>query len=474
MHPRRSMPGLEGHIHSQRGLTGARPLKRCWATLVAALALAGPARAAEVAEVAEVAEQAWDVKGQATYIWQRKSAFNAAYTGPNSLRPERELSYSFTATLALGWRPWTGAELYFNPEAAQGVPLSNLTGLGGFSNGEIARSSGPHLTLYRARLFGRQTWALNDDAGQPAATEAVASDFNQLAGRVAKRRIVLTVGSLSVVDMFDDNAYSHDPRSQFLNWSLMSMGAYDFAADARGYTSGAALEWFHDDWVLRAGRFALPQEPNQQALDLRLLRHFGDQIELEHGHVLAGQPGRLRLLAFHDRTTLARFDDALALARLTGSPPDINLVRTRVRDKWGWGLGLEQAVTPQLGVFARWSSADGQTETDAFTEIDRSLSGGLLIAGAAWGRAGDSLGLGFARNELSTARRAYLAAGGISFFIGDGALRYRPEQVLEVFYNLQLHQGVTVSLNGQRIANPAYNADRGAVNFVATRIHLEF
>ncbi len=431
---------------------------------------APPAAAPATADV----EQTWGINGQATYIWQKKSAFAAAYTGPNSLIPTRELSYSFTATLALGFRPWAGAEIYLNPEAAQGVPLSNLTGLGGFSNGEMARSSGPTLTFYRARLFGRQTWALAGDDGQPAQTEAVEADFNQLAGRVAKRRVVLTVGNISVADLFDDNTYSHDPRSQFLNWSLMSMGAYDFAADARGYTTGAALEWFYDDWALRAGRFALPREPNQQALDPKLLQHFGDQLELEHSHTLAGQPGKLRALVFHDRTRLARFDDAVVQARQAGGKPDINAVRTGVQDKWGWGLGLEQALSPHVGLFARWSTADGQTETDAFTEIDRSISGGLLIDGGAWQRAGDSLGLGFAHNGLSRARRDYLAAGGISFFIGDGGLRYRPEQVLEAFYNLQLVKGVTVSLNAQRILNPAYNADRGPVNFIATRLHLEF
>ena len=420
------------------------------------------------------AEEAWQFKGQATYIRQRQSSLRAAYSGPNSLGTASAYSYSFTATLGLGWRPWAGAEMYGNIEGAQGLPLSDLTGLGGFSNGEMARSSGPTLALYRARLFGRQTWALAGDNGQPAETDAVESDFNQLAGRVAKRRIVLTVGNLAVSDLFDDNAYSHDARTQFINWSLISQGAYDFAADARGYTSGVALEWFHDDWALRAGRFALPLEPNQQALDVQLFKRFGDQLELEHGHLLAGLPGRLRLTLFRDRARMARFDDALALARQTGGAPDINQVRNQVQDKWGYGLGLEQAVARNVGVFARWSRADGATETDAFTEIDRSLSAGVLIDGAAWGRVGDSLGLGGANNELSRARRNYLAAGGISFFIGDGALRYRPERVVEVFYNLQVVKGVTLSLNGQRIVNPAYNADRGPVNFLATRLHLEF
>jgi len=424
--------------------------------------------AAGAAVAEDSGREDWQIHGQATYIWQRKAAMAAPYSGPNSLIGPRELSNSFTATVALGWRPWVGGELYLNPEVAQGVPLSRLTGLGGFSNGEMARSSGPRLKAYRARLYGRQTWALGDE------TEAVESDLNQLAGRVARRRIVLTLGNLSVADLFDRNAYSHDPRSQFLNWSLMAMGAYDYAADARGYTVGAALEWFHDDWSLRGGRFALPRQPNQQSLDPQLGRHFGDQLEIEHAHTLAGQPGRLRALLFHDRTALARFDDALALATRTGTTPDINAVRGPVQDKRGWGLGLEQAIDPQFGLFARWSQADGHTETDAFTEIDRALAAGLQVDGAAWQRGGDRWGIAWAHNGLSASRRNYLAAGGISFFLGDGALRYRPEQVLETYYTLRLGKALVVSLNGQRILNPGYNADRGPVTLLATRLHAEF
>src|SRR5690349_1681951 len=201
-----------------------------------------------------------NAKFQATYVWQQKSSFPAAYSGAHSLSPNREDSYSFTMTAALGIRPWRGAELYFDPEVAQGVPLSGLTGLGGFTNGEIARTSGPNLKLYRARLFLRQTW--NGGGG----SERVDAEMNQLPGFAEKRRVVLTVGNLSVTDLFDDNAYGHDPRTQFLNWSIMTHGAFDFAADARGYTWGAALEWYRDDWTLRAGRFAQPRQPNQMEL----------------------------------------------------------------------------------------------------------------------------------------------------------------------------------------------------------------
>ena len=410
----------------------------------------------------------WNAKFQATYVWQLKPSFAAAYSGPNSLSSEREKSYSFTATAALGFRPWTGGELYFDPEVAQGVPLSNLTGLGGFTNGEMARASGSNPTFYRARLFLRQSW------GMGAGSAQVESDADRLAGAVDKRRIVLTAGNLSVLDIFDNNAYSHDPRRQFLNWAFLTYGAYDYAGDARGYTWGTALEYFHDDWAIRAGRFIQPKEPNQLQLDSRIFQHYGDQIEIERGHTLGNQPGMLRLLVFRNRAVMSRFDEALDLAARTGTTPDINAVRTGEQVKTGIGINLEQAITPDVGVFSRAMWADGQTETYAFTEIDRSLSAGALINGSAWGRPQDSIGVALARNELSHAHRDYLAAGGLGFFIGDGRLNYRPEDILEAFYSLSVFKSSWVTLDAQRIQNPAYNADRGPVDVGTIRLHAEF
>ncbi len=434
------------------------------AALAAALVPAlGHAQAADTVET-----ENWNAKFQSTYVWQDKRPFSAAYSGPNSLSPDRELSYSFTATAFLGWRPWAGGELYFDPEAAQGVPLSNLTGLGGLTNGEMARTSGPTMKYYRARLFLRQTWGMG--GGQ----EAVESGQNQLAGMVDKRRLVLTAGNLSVTDIFDTNTYNHDPRTQFLNWSIMTHGSYDFAADARGYTWGAALEWYHDDWALRAGRFIQPKLPNQQELDRDIFSHYGDQIELEHSHTLGGQPGAVRLLAFHNRARMSRFQDALNLAASTGTTPDINAVRTGVQGKVGFGINIEQAVNDDVGLFLRASRADGQTETYAFTEIERSISGGALVKGTAWGRGGDTFGVAFARNGLSSVHRRYLEAGGIGFFIGDGRLNYRPEMIYETFYNIKLAKAVWITLDWQYIRNPAYNADRGPVNVGSVRLHTEF
>lgn len=416
----------------------------------------------------QVADQEdWKAGIQATYIWQGKAGFHASYSGPNSLSTEPEPSYSMTVTAMGGLRLWRGGEIHLNIETARGLAVSGLLGLGGFTNGEMARTSGPAFKVYMARLFLHQTIPLND------VSLPVEPDINQLAGTTTARRLVLTVGNLAALDIFDDNIYSHDPRTQFMNWSLMTQGAYDYAADARGYSWGAALEWYHDDWVVRIGRFIQPYEPNQQALDPDILNHYGDQIEIGHSHAIDGRLGTTRVLAFRNRAIMARYQDALDLAARTGELPDINKVRTGERVKFGFGLNIEQAVTDDIGVFLRASWADGKTETYAFTEIDRSVSVGARVKGASWGRGEDELAVGVVGNALSQERRDYLAGGGISFFIGDGALDYRPETIVELLYVLHVMKWASVSIDWQHITNPAYNADRGPVDLGAIRLHVE-
>jgi hypothetical protein len=405
------------------------------------------------------ADEAWNAHVQATYVWQAKPAFDAAYTGPASLAPWRETGYSFSATAAFGVRPWAGAELYVDPEVVQGKALSGLHGLGGMTNGEQQKTSGTSPTFYRARLFLRQTWNLGGDL-QP-----VASDMNQLAGSVASRRIVLTAGNLAVSDIFDANSQAHDARSQFLNWALVAHGAWDFAADARGYTWGAALEYYDGDWAVRAGRFLLPAESNGLPLDTRIFKHHGDQAEVEHHHAWFGQPGTVRVLAFRDRTRMGSFRDALAAA----APPDVGTVR-RERSKTGFGLSLDQAVTDSAAVFARASRNDGQSETYAFAEIERSVSMGATVQV----RGADTLGMAIVRNGLSQAHRDYLAAGGVGAFIGDGRLDYHPEQIAETYYKIGLGRYAALSLDWQHIANPAYNGARGPVNVAGVRLHGQY
>jgi high affinity Mn2+ porin len=420
--------------------------------------------------LAEETTEDWQVKFQSTYIWQKSPGFPAAYSGQNSLGAERQSGYTFTATAFLGARPWRNGEVYLNAEVGQGAPLSGLLGLGGFSNGEATKVSGSQLKGYLQRLFLRQTWNLGGES------EYLESDFNRMAGTVDKDRFVLTVGNFATLDVFDGNAYAKDPRTQFLNWNNMAMTAFDYAADARGFGWGFAGEWYQGDWVLRFGRMTGPKEPNAEALDYRIFKHYGDQIELEHDHQIAGQPGKIRLLGWRGHAVLATFRDASAwyISHPGGDPQAIFNVRNNEQTKYGFGINVEQALSDDLGIFLRAMHADGRTETYAFTEVDGSFSTGLALKGSAWGRADDTLGLSWMRNTISTDRRNYLSLGAISFFIGDGGLNYRPESILETYYSLKVTRGLWLSGDYQRIANPAYNADRGPVDIGSLRVHAEF
>lgn len=420
-------------------------------------------------------EESWSARFQTTYIYQKKPAFQAAYSGQNSLTTGREQSYTFSTTAYLGVRPWSGGELYLNPEVAQGVPFSALTGVGGFTNGEITRAAGTNPKLYRQRLFLRQTWNLG------GGSEPVEADLNQLAGSVDKNRFVLTLGNFSTLDVFDDNAYAKDPRTQFMNWGNMAYAAYDYAADSRGFGWGFSGEWYRQDWVLRFGRMTGPKEPNMLPTDYRLGKHYGDQVEVEHSHEVDGQPGKIRLLAWRNRARLAGFQDALAYGNAVAWVPDplfgrqyIFNVRRDEKIKYGLGVNAEQALSANVGVFLRAMQADGRSETYAFTEVDNSLAAGLAIKGGPWQRADDTVGVSLLRHGLSRERRRYLAAGGLSFFIGDGALRYRPEMVFEAYYSLSLVKGVWLTADYQLMQNPAYNGDRGPVSFTSLRFHAEY
>lgn len=445
-----------------------------WSVLLVSVALAGTCRAVETPP--PPASEDFNAHFQSTYIWQKHPGFDADYSGDNSLTPGRDKSYTFTATAFLGFRPWRDGELYLNGELVQGVPFTgSLVGVGTSPNGEVTRTAGATIKGYIPRFFLRQTWNLG---GERQVQESAA---NQLQGKVDADRFVLTAGKFSVLDIFDNNTYAKDSRSQFMNAANMGHAAFDYASDARGYGWGLAGEWYRGDWVFRLGRMSGPLEPNGPWADTKLLRHYGDQFEVERSHSLAGQPGKARLLVWRDRAQLARFRDALAYGNAAGWAPDpvvgrqyIFKVRGAEQRKYGVGINLEQAVSATGGVFLRAMWADGATETWAFTEADRSLALGWSGTGGAWSRTKDNLGVSAMVNTLSADRRAYLAAGGISYFIGDGALNYRPEQLLETYYSLSLGGNHSLTLDYQRILHPAYNAGRGPVNVLGARLHLEY
>ncbi len=437
------------------------------AAMVADASAEAPARAQKWGPLYSPFDAAnWLANFQATYIWQHKPSLRALYSGPNSLATDSETGYTLTATLFLGYRPWTQAEIIFNPEVIQSREISKLTGMGGFSNGENQKSGGPTPTPYLARLFLRQTLNLG------GSTLSVDAAPNQFATTVASRRLALTVGFLAVTDIFDANSYAHDARTSFLNWALWTYGASDFAANSRGYTLGAAIEYFHDAWAFRLGRFAQPKESNGLPLDYDIIAHYGDVAEVEHDHTILGKPGKVRLDGFHNYARMGSFRDALAAAVQTGGVPSVANVR-RNQSKFALGIGVEQAVTQDAGLFARFSYNDGRTETYAYAEIERSFTAGATTKGKLWRRPDDTLGFAYALNGLSDAHRDYLSAGGLGFFIGDGQLNYGLEQISEAFYAARVFGEMWVSVDGQYVVNPAYNKDRGPAKFVGVRFHLE-
>lgn len=403
---------------------------------------------------------------QSTYVYQDKPAFNAPYSGPRSLNADKERSYTLTATAFLGARVWRGGEAYFNLEAIKGQPLSNVNGLGGPSNGELQRVVEPQIKYYVPRLFLRQTFALSQD------TQPVDEDNNQLAGPVPNERVVFTAGKLSITDILTRSAYTGDPRTQFLNWTFLTYGAFDYAADLRGYSWGAALEYYSGPWALRAARFEQPKTPNSMTLDHRIFSTYGDQLELERRHQFANREGKVQLLVFRNVAKMATYSDALAAAN--GGTPDLNAVRDRSHVKFGAGVSVEQALGQDAGAFARLLAHDGKTETYAFTDIDRVFTAGLLVKGRRWGRGDDSIGIGYSRNGLSASHRDYLAAGGTTVFLGDGRLSYSPEQIFEAYYSFNPWKQFALSLDWQHIRNPGYNADRGPAQVYSVRLHAQF
>jgi len=412
----------------------------------------------------------WNAHFQMTFIYQDKPAFKARYTGTNSLLSTAEnFTYSITATGFLGARLWQGGEFYLNPELNSAIPPSNLLGLGSLSNGEDQKSASVPPLLYVARAFLRQTWSFGSDK------TFVESGQNQLAEDVASRRLVLTLGKFAFTDLFGPNRFSGNPRTQFLNYSFLTYSALDYGSNARGYTDGAVLEYFRDAWAVRLGRVASVTESNGFTLDFDLLHHYSDAIEIEHAHVLGGQPGKVRLLGYHYRNIMASFQDALQLWRANSQVgvPSINDVR-KLQDQFGFGVALEQSLGSDVGLFLIGSWNDAHTENYSYTDVERAFSGGLTIQGTGWGRPQDTLGFGYGINGLGAPFRQYLEVGGLGTFIGDGGLNYRPEQIFESYYNVSLAQATTLGFDFQYIINPAYNADRGPVFFMGARLHVEF
>jgi len=412
----------------------------------------------------------WQIHGQTTYIQQGYPAFHSPYLGANSFTPWPQTRNSGTASAFLGFKLWDGGELYYNPELLQGFGLHNTTGAAGFPNGEAQKSNFPYPRYSTSRLFLRQTIGLGGEQ------ETVDSSYGQMAGKHDVSRITVQVGRFAVHDVFDNNAYAMDPRADFMNWSIWAAGAFDYPADLIGLGYGAVAELNQKDWAVRVGYFLTGNEPNANEFDTRLFARGGYVAELETRYSLFSRPGKFRVGLWADTYFSGSYSEAIDLTLLNPGldPTDAIVLTRKARTKYGYYLNVEQSVTDDIGVFGRWSWNDGKNEISAFTDIDFSLSVGTSIKGTAWRRPDDRVGLAGAINGLSRDHRDYLAAGGLGILIGDGRLNYRPEQVLETFYAMNLINGVTLTFDYQFIANLAHNADRGPISIFTARLHGEF
>jgi len=409
-------------------------------------------------------QETFSVHAQTTFISQYKPAFSAPYTGTNSLLPTEETQLSTTLTLFLGARLWHGATAFMNPEVAAGSGLSGSLGVGASTNGETYRIDNTAPSFELARLYITQVFPLNNEEAFQE------SDLNKLSGFMPTSYLSLTVGKICISDFFDINIYSHDPRTQFMSWALMSNGAWDFPANTRGYTPSILLAWVSPANELRYGFSLLPKVANGMIMNWDISKAAAQTIEYTHRYLLGGEKGTVRLASFLNICNMGNYSESTALSPST---PDIKATRKDGRTKYGIVINAEQALCKDLGMFVRAGWNDGKNETWVFTEIDRTISAGLSANGNRWGRPEDIIGLAHVVSGLSTEHANYLKAGGNGFELGDGHLNYSLEHVTECYYSFQMTKSISLSAAYQHIIHPGYNKDRGPVNVLSARMHLQ-
>ena len=407
------------------------------------------------------------IHAQTTIIGQANAPFPAAYSGTNSLGTIFQARDTFSVTGFFGFKdPYEGTEFYYNPEPFQGFGLSNTHGLAGFSNIEAQKAGYDFPHYNTARLFARHVFGLGGER------EDIPDGPNQVAAKEDISRVTVTFGKVSVGDFFDNNTYSHDGRTSFMNWALVDAGAFDYSADQQGYTYGTVIELNQKEWAARAGYFLVPDVSNGENFDTRIGRRGQSIVEVQHNYTLFGKDGIIRFLAFENQFNAGSFNATLAnpAAVNDDGTPAISATR-QTRSQYGFVANTELAVTKDLGVFARGAWWNGQSEI-LYTDITSSFSIGAVEKGTAWGRPLDKVGLAVAINGISSSYQRYLMAGGLGVNIGDGALNYRPESIVETYYSIGLNDLAAFTLDYQFIANPGYNYMRGPVSIGSVRLHV--
>ncbi|MEO8852943.1 MAG: carbohydrate porin [Ginsengibacter sp.] len=412
---------------------------------------------------------------QLTVISQDHLSFKSLYSGNNSLPSKAEWgATSITSTLFLGRKLWKNGAFYFNSEISGGQGLGGSLGVAGALNGETYRVGDATPSVFIARAFFQQQIPLSKDS-----FENVDDDINQIKGKVPSERITISAGKFAISDFFDDNQYSHDPRTQFFNWSLMSNGAWDYPANTRGYTFGIVTEFIKPMWTIRVASVTVPSIANSPEMEYDFTKAHSETIEIERKISLNKNPGTLSLLFSEMYSRAPSYQSGLEAIKTN----DTNLLnvfsgnakgKTFGGKKYTIGFSGDQQLNHWLGIFIRAGWNDGKDATWAFTEIDQTLSAGLSIKGSLWKCPNDVFGLASVINGISQDHKEFLKAGGYGFIIGDGNLNYGHEAIIEAYYNTHLTKFFSLGLDYQFVNNPGYNKDRGPVNAFAVRGHVDF
>ncbi len=403
---------------------------------------------------------------QTTVINQFKPGFSVKYSGENSLNPQKEDKTSVSATLYAGARLWKGASMFVDPEISGGSGLSQVKGIAAAPNGETFRVGSTAPVIYLARLYFRQVFSLTRESGYQS------SDFDQLGGRVPDKYFAFTIGQIAITDFFDDNEFSHDPRTQFMSWALMDNGAWDYPASARGYTPSIVLEYVTPEHEIRYGISLVPKVANGNDMNWRVSEANSQTLEYTHRHKIKNREGAVRLLGFFTIADMGNYEQSI---ELSPQNPNIEDTRKNGRTKYGFGISADQDITEDMGCFLRASWNDGNNETWAFTEIDHGISAGFSMTGKRWKRENDNSGIAYVASGISNPHRQYLKAGGLGFMLGDGNLNYSWEHLIEFYYSVELvREHIYLSGAYQFLLNPAYNRDRrGPVNIFSVRVHAK-
>ena len=410
------------------------------------------------------------LSGQANFIFETHPPFDAKYSGKNSLSPRYEKATSRVLTLYTGVRLNNSTELLLDVEEAGGAALTTGLGIAGFPNLDIVRNPLLSKAPYIARGMIHKVIALSDDKVENERS------FLSLFTELPRRRLEIRFGKSSMVDFFDVNPVGSDTHFQFTNWAIDDTAAYDYAADTRGYTVGATADFEDRNWGIRFAEGLMPKVANGPDLVYQPWKAHAENFEFElRRGFIRKKAGAIRLLGYTNYANMGIYREAAERFVQGIDPvPDITAHPWRTTRKYGFAMNVEQSLTPFMTAFARWGWDNGKTESFAYTEVDETFAGGLGFYGSKWHRKQDRAGVAFVTNGIKKDHQNYLAHGGYGFLIGDGALNYGRENILESYYTAHVWRGIYLAPQLQYVVNPGYNKDRGPVLVPGLRLHLEF